>query len=130
MLAVAILCITIALMLATALSRAAVVQQRQSRNGTYQQQALWLAESGLQRAVFRLRTAPGYAGETWDVPADALGSAHAGVVTIEVQPNAAGDGRIELQVTARYPVEQPTGAMHVRSIVLPAVQGSESTTNN
>ena len=123
-LAAALVCIAIALMLATALSRAAVVQQRQSQQGIQQQQALWLAESGIQRAVFQLRSMTDYTGETWEVPADMLGSAHAGIVTIRVQPNSDGSGGTELQVTAQYPASTAMAATHVRTLIIPAVPGS------
>lgn len=129
-LAVAIVCIAIALMLATALSRAAVVQHRQSQQGINQQQALWLAESGLQRAIFQLRTAPDYAGETWEVPATELDSTHTGLVTIRVQPSGSGDGKTELQVTAKYPAEKTTAATYTRSIVLTASEGNKPATDN
>ena len=129
-LAVAIVCIAIALMLDTALSRAAVVQHRQSQQGIQQQQALWLAESGLQRAVFQLRTSPDYVGETWEVPATELDAAHPGLVTIRVQPSGSGDGKTELQVTAKYPADKATAATYARNIVLTAAEGNTPATDN
>jgi hypothetical protein len=129
-LAAAIVCIAIALMLATALSRAAVVQQRQSQQGVHQQQALWLAESGIQRAVFQLRAMTDYTGEIWEVPADMLGAAHAGVITIRVQPSPDGSGGTELQVAAKYPASTVLAATHVRNLIIPAVPRSESATGN
>lgn len=129
-LAVAIVCIAIALMLATALSRAAVVQHRQSQQGIHQQQTLWLAESGLQRAIFQLRKSPDYAGETWEVPANELDSTHTGLVTIRVQPSGSGDGKADLQVTAQFPADKITAATYTRTLVLTVSEGSKPANDN
>lgn len=85
----AILVIVLVTMLVTFMLGVALVkkvlihrQQIQVLNG--QQQGLWLAEAGIQRAVRHLADQSDYEGETWEVPADVLGKPRSAQVTIEV----------------------------------------------
>jgi hypothetical protein len=93
-------------------------------------QAQWLAESGVQRAAARLRAAADYRGETWEIPADLLGSGHPAAVTIEVRTTAGDPSRRELHVVSRYPADGTRAATCERTIVLPTAQEAVSSTDN
>jgi hypothetical protein len=79
------------------------LEQRQLRSHDDQLQSLWLVEAGLQKASAQLDQAPAYAGETWVVPAEALGGRRAGRVTIRVAPVENEPDRRTVSVTADYP---------------------------
>ena len=66
-------------------------------------QAEWLAESGAARASARLQADNAYHGETWDVPASALGGRDEGRVTIVVEPLKDSPGSRRVRVEADYP---------------------------
>ncbi|MHB0956956.1 MAG: hypothetical protein ACYC6N_22485 [Pirellulaceae bacterium] len=119
-LAATLICIVIALMLAGALTKAMLLQHRQVQLGTYQQQSFWLAESGVQRALYSLDASADYAGETWEVPAETLGSEAAGVVVIQVQPVTQPESGWDVRVESRYPAEALPRALYVREVFVNA----------
>ena len=51
--------------------RLATDQRKQLRYERLRLQAAWLAESGIERAAFRLKHDPKYAGEVWNLSAAA-----------------------------------------------------------
>jgi Tfp pilus assembly protein PilX len=112
-LGIVLVCVVVAVMLATVVTNAAMLNRRQLELANWQQQASWLAESGLQRAVHRLHTAPDYGGETWEVPAASLAAGRSGSVVIRVQPHPAETGGRLIRVEARYPSETPRGVLSV-----------------
>ena len=120
-LAATLVCIVIAVMLAAALTKATLLQHRQVQVGDYQQQSFWLAESGVQRALYQLRASADYAGETWDVPAEVLGSDAAGVVVIQVQPTSEPQAGWDVRVESRYPVQTLPRAMYIRAVFVQKV---------
>jgi hypothetical protein len=81
-------------------------------------QADWLVEAGLERAFIRLHNDPSYDGETWEVPAEALGG-RTGKVVIEVEPSN-GDfpaSVITVLIRADYPSDGDTSRRIRRSKV-------------
>jgi hypothetical protein len=81
-------------------------------------QSEWLAESALERARARLDADPDYSGETWLVPADALGGPDAGRVLILVEPI---DGRPALRrasARAEYPDNRWTRVRRSKTAIL------------
>jgi hypothetical protein len=106
----------IAMALGTALLRSVLVHRQQSQRYVWQQQSLWLAESGYQRAVCRLRESSDYVGEIWMVPASTIGADAQGVVTIEVQSR---EGSRYVVVEAGYPEDPQHRSTCRREIRLP-----------
>ena len=102
-LVVVLVCLMIAGMMASSLLRTAVGQrlivQRQKR----ELQAMWLAESGLERGAARLAAEANYTGETWQAPADELGGRDAGAVEIRVEPIADQPAARMITAQADYP---------------------------
>jgi hypothetical protein len=68
-----------------------------------QVQAAWLAESGLERAAWRLAAEADYAGETWALSADQLAAADPAVVQIRVETMPEQPHRRVVHVQADYP---------------------------
>jgi hypothetical protein len=85
------------------LVHALLIEHRQLHVHHQQLQAAWLAESGLQRAVARLRTDGEFSGETWSLPAEALGSDADGSVEIRVAPVEGRPHWRRVAATADYP---------------------------
>jgi hypothetical protein len=92
-------------LVSAAMTRAGVRQHRQSRRSELRLQALWLADSAVQRAQHALGQSPDYQGETWRVPAEVLGAEHAGEAFIEVRPVAEPAPGRRIRVQAVYPAD-------------------------
>jgi hypothetical protein len=98
----ALVCLVLASTLCAALLRQSVIRRQAARQQEWRMQAEWLVESGLARASARLAADRGYRGETWAIPAEALGGTEAGVVRIDVRP-ADAPTRLLVRVEADYP---------------------------
>lgn len=97
---VVIVCLMALAMIGAASLRVGLDERRVIRADEGRLQADWLVRSGLERAVFRLAEEGAYAGETWEIPADApLGGATA-VVRIVVAEDDTGPGRRRVSVQA------------------------------
>lgn len=102
-LAMVLVALLIVMLLGAALANAFLARRQLVRHSEQQQQAFWLAESAMQRAVYRLTNEPEYQGETWQVPADDLGGTYFGVAIIQVDAIAAADTELRITVEATYP---------------------------
>lgn len=83
-LVIVLITMLVASMLGIALIKKVLIHKQQVHLFNGQQQSLWLAEAGIQRAVRHLTDKPDYEGETWEVPADVLGPSRSAQVKIEV----------------------------------------------
>jgi len=89
-------------------------------------QAEWLAEAGVDRALARLARDPEYAGESWEIPADALALATsqrpekgpAAVVAIEVGRAEDQGGGWIVRARADYPPAPPRRVRASREVVV------------
>jgi type II secretory pathway component PulK len=66
------------------------------------QQSAWLAEAGIERAAYQLRTNPDYAGELWKLSKDELAGKYSGQVEIQIIDNKDNNGK-SVTVIADYP---------------------------
>ena len=112
----ALVCIAVVMMLAATLGKVVLMQHRQADLASCEQQSLWLAESAVERAIHNLQASPDYTGETWDVPADVLGSGSAGVVIIQVAQTSEPRAGWNVHVESRYPVETINRVMCERTV--------------
>jgi len=119
-LGVVLVCIAVAVMLATVLTKATLMHYRQLDVATRQQQSLWLAESGLERAVHKLQTSSDYVGETWEIPAEVFASHHPGTVVIQVESQAQSRAGWTIRVESRYPSDVPHRVTSVREVWIAA----------
>ncbi|AMV39810.1 hypothetical protein [Planctomyces sp. SH-PL62] len=114
--AVLILLFVIALISAELVRLGVAYRDRTSSNERAMQADL-LADAGVDRALARLSAEPGYQGERWEIPADALDAA--AVVTIRVETNPTGGGARVVRVQADYPPDPPRRARSSREVDVP-----------
>lgn len=98
-----ILCLAVLGMVCGATYRAIALDERLARHERQRAQAWWLAEAGLERAMARLASEPGFRGETWSIDAAELGESDGAIVNIQVRGDAADVRQREVVVTAQYP---------------------------
>ena len=102
---IVLIVLTVATTLFAIWGPAAVRERRQADVRLRAVQANWLVESGIDRAVARLRIANDYLGETWQIAADELGGHHAATVTIRVETPADAPQQRTIHVQADHPPE-------------------------
>jgi Tfp pilus assembly protein PilX len=96
-------CLAVASMLMITGVKMVLARHQLARSLARSTQAGWLAESGLERAKAQLAVDPKYPGETWNIPADIFGGHDAGVVKIEVKPDAGAANRRMVSAEADFP---------------------------
>jgi hypothetical protein len=97
----------------------AAVQRRQVQREQQRVQAQWLVESGLSRAVARLRDAADYRGETWTIPAEELTGQGGAEVRIRVSPPDEEQQGHKVLVEAVYPRKAAVFARRSKEILIP-----------
>ena len=93
-----------------------LAEHRQLRSHDDQLQAMWLTESGLQRASAQLARSADYSGETWVVSAESLGGDRDGSVEIRIQRVVGEPDVRRVQVTADYPADPVHRKRHSKQI--------------
>jgi hypothetical protein len=107
------------LLVAASLVRTVVLRQQQLRVEQRHAQAIWLAESGVDRAVARSLADADYAGESWEVTLRDAGRDRAAKAEITVEP-LADPPRRRIRVRAFWPADDPVqGVTHQQEIVIP-----------
>lgn len=117
-LVIALVAMTIVAAVLVLLARQSVIERRTLQRDSWQAQAAWLAESALDRAAARLAADREYAGETWNLSADDLGTGRAAVVTIDVQEVENDAGRRAVRVRADYPNDSQQRVRQTKQIVV------------
>lgn len=117
-----------------ALLRSTAGQHRQVDMLIYQEQARWLAESGVEKAAASIAVDTDYRGEEWTVSAEQMGADSAGMVSITVTPNTEEPMRYAIRSQASFPSGSPTPARYTVELTLqagekPAASQSPSNTN-
>jgi type II secretory pathway component PulK len=98
-----LVCLAVAASLVIVATRRAVTADRGAQTEVENLQAVWLAESGLERASARLAADSAYTGETWSIPAAELDGRHAGKVVTTVRPTPDKPQRRTVRVEADFP---------------------------
>jgi type II secretory pathway component PulK len=109
-------------MLLMSMARSAYISRQYLRLQNHHNQAYWLCEAGLERAVHAIRTNADYHGETWTISGEQLGSRFTGEVAIAVE--ALDDERVSVSVTAAFPAKQPRATRCTKTIFVDGLQGS------
>jgi hypothetical protein len=125
-LVVALVCLLIVATIGASLVQTLLLQHRQRLQERHQLQALWLAESAVQRAVARLATSADYRGETWQIDSQTLQTEWPGVAAIEVEPFPGDPARRRIVVAARYPQDTLQQVLQQRELVVPVPSPGES----
>lgn len=100
---IALVCLVLISLLLATLLKTAVQQRQQLRYEEQHLQAVWLSESGVERAASRLAADRAYAGETWHIPAAELHGPSAAEVKINVMRADNMPNRRTVAVEAVYP---------------------------
>jgi type II secretory pathway component PulK len=106
------------LMLLTSMSKALTHDQRQNRDAQKKLQTFWLVESAVQRSVHSIEESPDYAGEAWDVPADAFGTGDSASVVIQVKKEGDSSASRRVRIEARYPSHPVHSVLESREFVV------------
>lgn len=99
---IAVLCLVLATSIVGVLLSLVQKQRRQIAFEQAQVQAEWLAESGIDRAVFRLRGDHAYEGETWMPGSSDLAGEESAEVMIEIQKSTDRPSAYAILVKAVY----------------------------
>jgi len=120
----AMVCVAVATVVLISIVRMAGAGRRTMQTEAWRLQAAWLAESGLERAAWRLASDGAYSGETWTVAPEALAGGEAGVVEIEVEEIPGEADRRLVRVRADYPDQPQHRARQSRRVIvqIPVVQ--------
>jgi len=105
--------VAVTMVLSALLSNMAVVS-RYDRRFDSQLQTLWLAESGVNRAMAKLAIEPGYEGELWVIPATQLNADWPAGVAISVQRVPDKTQQRRITVHSQFP-KDPTARHAGRS---------------
>lgn len=111
---ISMVCLMLASFLVVHLAKLTFANRAQQRKELQIEQAAWLAEAGVSRAAFQLRTDPNYTGETWTLDANELGGFDSGQVTITVST----EDRSQVTVTAMYPTGSATSVRRTKTITM------------
>lgn len=103
-LVVAIVMLVLVAGLLTAMTRLGLATRQRIALDERLAQAEWLAASGLERGVARLRGDPDFDGEDWEISEGILGGRLSALVSIAVESPAGGTDRV---VTARAELRLP-----------------------
>jgi type II secretory pathway component PulJ len=109
----AIICLGVVSLVGMSLVRSALSQHRTSRQHERRLQALWLAESAVERTRLQLAAAPEEVSPLWRPVID---GESAGVVAIHVSPpvEEGEETPRTIRVEARWPDDSVHGVAHVR----------------
>ncbi len=121
-----LICMVLAMGMGAAMIRSVLIQHRRTQLAGQQTQSMWLAESGVQRAMFQLQRSPKYRGEVWEISAATLGGTDSGRVTIEIESRDGDTRDWAIHVEAIYP-DHPRHRVvqHREVVVLEAVEASK-----
>ncbi len=98
-----LLCFVLITLICGAQLKITIAQREQIVADERRLQAEWLVESALDRAAARLAGSPEYAGETWSIAAEELGTRWPGAATIQVEKDKARPRARRVTVVADYP---------------------------
>jgi type II secretory pathway pseudopilin PulG len=112
---IALLIVTV---LGSAIARSVISQIQHAHRLERQQQAAWLADSGVQRASDRLATDAGYEGETWRIESADSGLDAAAVVIIQVDEAGEPEGDRRVTVQASYPADSQRRVVQWRELTM------------
>ena len=123
-----VMALFVLVLLAGGLLRVAWLRHSELRAAERRLQSEWLAESALDRAAARLEADPDYRGETWAVPAEALGGREAGAVRIDVRDVPDHPDRRVIRARADYPADEARRARRTRELTITLAPGPKPDT--
>lgn len=115
-----LVCLALAMMIGAAMLQAVVIYHRQAQLIEEQHQTMWLAESAVQQAVYKLQQSAAYRGEIWEVSGETLGRSEGAAVTIQIEPQAQSSEQWKIIVDARYPAQGQLQVSERRELLVAA----------
>ena len=103
----ALMALLLTSVIGASLLKTALAQRRFALREQTRLQSIWLAESGVERAVAGLSRDPAYTGETWSVSATDIGGNKDAEVKIQVETMDDAPNRRRVTVLADYPQNLP-----------------------
>jgi type II secretory pathway component PulK len=120
----AMIALLVVSMIGASLMRTAILSLRQLQREQLQLQTAWLADSGCQRALFRLHRDSSYTGEDWAISADQL-KAGSALVHITIAPAPDSKMKQIVTVVAHYPEGTNQQIRISRQMVIPGTVQEE-----
>jgi len=118
----ALMCFLVISLLVALAGQRILQQFREAKRREQQWQSEWLAESGVRRAIARLRSDSRYQGETWNIAAEELSGRSdpaGGQVVIDVATPPDDDTKRVIHIQARYPADELRGVARHREFTVP-----------
>ena len=125
-LVLAMVCLLVVATISVALTRLLVDEHRQAQRQQQQLQALWVAESAVQRAAVQLRASSDYEGETWQIDAETMGGKWPAEAVIRIEPVESHETLRRIVVHAQYPKREQYGILQKRQILIELPTSGES----
>ena len=113
-----IVCLIVMTLMFGAIVRGLIADGRRSRSLERSLQSMWLAESGLERAIARMAADPTYRGEAWDPSAISPDRGARGTVEIKVEPATGRQNAFRVTATARFPAFRQWSVVQTRELVI------------
>lgn len=124
-LAALLVCLLIVMLVSATLVRGLAIQHRLARSESQRLQAIWLAESAVDRAIVKLRADAGYAGETWAVSIGETVGAAGGIAVIRVEAGQEDANQRAINVEARWPDDPVFRVMEQRQLIVDLIDSGE-----
>jgi Tfp pilus assembly protein PilX len=117
-LACVLVCLLVVAAIGASMLRSTLEEHRQGARREHQIQAMWLAESAVQRAAARLAATPDYQGETWSLDAAALGGRWPATAVIRIETADTEPTARRIVVEARYPEDARQRVVQRRQVTI------------
>ena len=115
---IAVVCLILIGTISLSLLRVGMIRKGRLGDDLRGVQAAWLVEAGLERAALRIGADPSFQGETWLVPAEALGGRPA-EVRIDIEGGDDPDAPGIIRIRVDYPSNGDPAARARRSKTFP-----------
>lgn len=118
---VALTCLLIVSAIVVSMLQSAIRMRRQLHTQRDLCQTELLLHAGAERAASRLKNAPDFSGDTWELPAEAIAGHGSGRVTTQVT-RSDSDATSQIHAVAEYPLDRgfPVRRSHTFNIPNPA----------
>lgn len=116
-LAAVLMTLLVVVWIGTELTRTSVLRRREVQQAEQRQQAFWIGESAVHRALHALAQSPDYGGETWEVDADTLGAGDPGQAVISIESSEEEETK-RVVIRAYYPKDAVHRTACTRELII------------
>ena len=115
---ISLVCLSVVLLLSAAIVRNLVFHQRQTRADQQRLQAMWLAESAVDRAYAALRLSPEFTHAVWQVELTGAHGPETGVAEISVESDSSSSRQRRIHIVARWPDDPLHRSVHRKDLII------------